>query len=164
MLCEECHKEQATVFLTQVMNGKKVEIHLCAQCAKKQKDFFYGDNPSIQKFMSGLLKNSNDVSQQEIDQKLLCPKCHMTLDEFRRTSKLGCDQCYEAFKPYVNHVLKSVQGSYRHTGKKPLRMNQSQLKDERIDELNSQLKLALMQEDYLEAAKIRDELYKMKEE
>ena len=43
-------------------------------------------------------------------------------------------------------------------------MNQSQLKDERIEELNSQLKLALMQEDYLEAAKIRDELYKMKEE
>ncbi|WZL80260.1 excinuclease ABC subunit B [Vallitaleaceae bacterium 9-2] len=164
MLCEKCHKEQATVFFTQVLNGKKVEIHLCATCAKQQEDLFYGDNPSIQKFMSGLLKNSNDVEQEQIDQNLVCSKCHMTLDEFRKTSKLGCDACYDAFKPYVNHVLKSVQGSYRHTGKKPLRMNQSQLKEEQLEELESQLKLALMQEDYMEAARIRDALYKLKEE
>ncbi len=43
-------------------------------------------------------------------------------------------------------------------------MNQSQLKEEQLEELESQLKLALMQEDYMEAARIRDVLYKLKEE
>ncbi|MBN2222906.1 MAG: hypothetical protein JW708_11915 [Vallitaleaceae bacterium] len=163
MLCEHCHKEVATVFLTQVINNKKVEMHLCSRCAKEQENLLYSYNPSIQQFMSGLMKNSKE--ETEAEQKVLfCTKCNMTLDEFRKKSKLGCDHCYQAFEPYLKHILKSVHGSTEHTGKRPLRSNKGILLQEKLEDLESQLRLALMQEDYIAAAKIRDEIKKLKEE
>ena len=35
MLCQNCHKRQATIHITRVVNGRRVEMHLCAQCAKE---------------------------------------------------------------------------------------------------------------------------------
>ena len=36
MLCEACHKNDATVFYRQSVNGNSSERHLCADCAKKE--------------------------------------------------------------------------------------------------------------------------------
>ncbi len=36
MLCEACHKNNATVFYRQSVNGNSSERHLCADCAKKE--------------------------------------------------------------------------------------------------------------------------------
>ena len=33
MLCQNCKKRQATIHITRIINGRKVEMHLCAQCA-----------------------------------------------------------------------------------------------------------------------------------
>ena len=35
MICDECKKNDATVHLTNIVNGKKTERHLCADCAAK---------------------------------------------------------------------------------------------------------------------------------
>lgn len=35
MLCERCHKNQATAVLTQTLNGRTTTEHLCAECAYK---------------------------------------------------------------------------------------------------------------------------------
>ena len=163
MLCEVCHKEQATVFLTEVINGKKIELHMCAACAAKEKARMYSDD-SFQQFISGLLKLTG--KEEEEDKKPLeeCPGCHMTIDEFRKKSKLGCGQCYEVFKPYIKHIVKSVHGGDSHTGKQPLRLNEKEIKRQEIENLESSLKIALMQEDYQEAAKVRDLLAKAKED
>lgn len=162
MICEVCHKEKATVFLTEIVNGKKVELHMCNTCAAKEKSRMYAED-SFQQFLSGLLKLSQseaDKVEKPIDQ---CPECKMTLDDFRRHSKLGCSSCYDVFRPYVKHVVKSVQGGMNHTGKKPLRQNEKVIRKEQIEQLETDLKLAVMSEDYHEAARIRDLLVRIKE-
>lgn len=35
MLCQNCKKRQATIHITRIVNGKRVEMHLCAQCAQE---------------------------------------------------------------------------------------------------------------------------------
>jgi hypothetical protein len=33
MICEECNRREATVFLTQIINGETIKLGLCAVCA-----------------------------------------------------------------------------------------------------------------------------------
>lgn len=163
MICEVCHKEKASVFLTEIINGKKVELHLCNTCAAKEKSRMYAED-SFQQFLSGLLKLSQTEGGQEEVAVHQCPACKMTLDDFRKHSKLGCANCYEVFRPYVKHVVKSVQGGSSHSGKKPMRLNEKAIRKEHIDKLESDLKLSIMEEDYEKAALIRDELKGLREE
>lgn len=48
-----------------------------------------------------------------------CPRCGMTLEEFRRTGLLGCANCYPYFREELAPVLRRVQGRTVHTGKIP---------------------------------------------
>lgn len=161
MICEVCHKEEATVFLTEIVNGVKTEKHMCNSCAAKEKSRMYSED-SFQQFLTGLLKLTGDEKSRQPKQVSECPKCGMTLDEFRKKSKLGCDTCYESFKPYVKHIVKSVHGGSTHMGKKPKRLLEAEVHKEKIDNLESELKIAIMEEDYMRAAKIRDQLTKLK--
>lgn len=163
MLCEHCHKREANISITQIVQGKKIEVHLCDVCAKEHEYRMYNSNPSFQQFLSGLMKLSG-VEQQNERQTNVCPNCQLTLEEFKKNSKLGCGHCYKAFAPYIKYVFKSVHGGYIHNGKRPLRISKSDILKENIEELESKLRLALMQEDYIDAAKIRDELLKLKED
>ena len=36
MLCQNCHKNEATVHLTQIVDGKVAKFHLCEACAEKK--------------------------------------------------------------------------------------------------------------------------------
>lgn len=163
MICEQCQVQQANVFITEIINGKKVQKHLCHGCAKEKQEKLYNDD-SFQQFLTGLLKlQGNDIKELNNSSKV-CPKCKCTLDEFRKTSKIGCDECYSVFKPYISQIVKRVQGAKLHTGKKPQRLNEKVRISEQILDFEKQLKLALMQEDYHEAARLRDILLKLKEE
>ena len=35
MYCENCHERPANVHFTKIVNGKKMEMHLCEYCAQK---------------------------------------------------------------------------------------------------------------------------------
>lgn len=164
MLCEHCNKREANISLTQIIQGKKIELHLCEVCAKEHEYHVYNSNPSFQQFLGGLMKLSGVEQQQNKQPITNCTKCHLSLDEFKKNSKLGCDECYKVFEPYIKHILKSVHGGYKHTGKRPLRLNKEDILKERIEDVESKLRIALMQEDYLEAARYRDELRHIKED
>jgi protein arginine kinase activator len=161
MECEHCHQQNASVFVTQIINGKKVEMHLCSHCAKEIQSKIYNDD-SFHQFLASLLKLQGDETNVSSNIQKICPKCDMSLEEFKKKSKLGCDECYQVFRPYLNHIIKSVQGGHVHTGKKPLRQDKKEVLIDRIHELESNLKLALMQEDYHEAARIRDLLIQLR--
>jgi protein arginine kinase activator len=105
----------------------------------------------------------SEGNKPRVPQTLTCPKCRLTLDEFRKTSKFGCDACYGTFEPYIKQILKSVQGTFHHTGKEPKRLSRVDAMKHQQEELESKLRIALMQEDYLEAAKLRDALNTFKE-
>ena len=36
MLCDQCKKREAVVHIAKIENGRRTELHLCAECARKQ--------------------------------------------------------------------------------------------------------------------------------
>ena len=115
MLCDQCHKKVATVHLTEIINGKVQELHLCEECALKksqemQKSFSMGD------ILSGLIEGVKPYPAEKV---LVCPQCGLTFQEFRRIGRLGCAGCYNAFRKQLFSVVKAVHSSTQHTGKIP---------------------------------------------
>ena len=124
---------------------------------------------------------------------LQCDNCGMTYHEFTDTGKFGCSDCYDVFSNFLDPVLKNIHGSNTHigrrsrltavekkkvaedvqrahekvNGKSAKNTNQEKKtktdKEEQIQKLNKDLKLAIKEERYEDAAKIRDEIKKMEE-
>lgn len=48
-----------------------------------------------------------------------CGKCGTTLEQFYKTSLLGCEHCYRAFREELLPVLRKLHGVTEHVGKTP---------------------------------------------
>ena len=100
-----------------------------------------------------------------------CENCGLTYDEFMRTGKLGCANCYTAFKDRLEPVLKNLHGSNNHIGRKAINNGVKSKKEkvikkenDKLIKLQDDLKKAIQEERYEDAAKIRDEIKKQEKE
>jgi len=165
MLCVKCQKNPATVHIQQFMlNGVKTELHLCQECTFKL------DNPemliSFENMFKGFLEQMGSkifpmgAGNGSVTFKAATPciRCGMTYDEFKAGGKLGCEVCYKSFHNEVQALLKNVQGSTRHEGKYPRRLGAGILNKRQVSDLRAQLKKAVEDENFEEAAKLRDEI------
>lgn len=167
MECQECHQRQATVHLTQVVNGKKTEIHVCEQCAKQNGYMSYGEeNFKLNDLLTGLFHSegpspfSSQKSQSYAQAaQLKCPTCGLTYQEFARIGKFGCAECYQTFDDRINPILRRVHsGNTTHDGKIPKREGGNLHVRKEIDEYKVQLKQLIEQEEFEEAANFRDKI------
>ena len=187
MLCENCGKHEANVRYTQIINGDKKEMHLCEECSEKlgigNMDFkmpisfssFLGD--FFDEFEKDtLLPELNPIKQ------LACDSCGMTFEEFMNTGKFGCSNCYDIFESKIDPILKNIHGANRHVGrigkigpatnlqeekqtqKNTEKSNNNKAKEpiNKEEKLKQELENAIKEERYEDAAKIRDELKKIK--
>jgi len=150
--------------MQQFLNGQKVELHLCQECA------FKIDNPemlvSLENIFKGFLDqlntkyftNATASGNPMRPPAKVCSRCGMTFDNFKTDGRLGCDICYVSFAKEVEVLLKNVQGSTRHDGKYPRRMGAGILNQRQVSELRSQLKKSVEEENFEEAARLRDEI------
>ena len=96
----------------------------------------------------------------------------MSFDEFMEQGKFGCEECYDAFSPKIDSILKRIQGSNRYAGRKLVGNKESKIefeekpekKETEKEKLQRELKEAIEKENYEEAAKIRDKIKELKEE
>jgi len=158
--------------MQQFLNGQKVELHLCQECA------FKIDNPemlvSLENIFKGFLDQLNTkyfVNSAAPGNPApvrppakACSRCGMTFNKFKTGGRLGCDVCYQSFAKEVEVLLKNVQGSTRHEGKYPRRMGAGILSKRQVTELRSQLKKSIEEENYEEAARLRDEIKALERE
>ena len=158
MLCSECGKNEAKVHVTQIINGKKTESHLCEECAKKHQASF-NSGFSMESLFSAMLNNAFSTSAYTPVKG--CSKCGMTYDEFRSTGKFGCGECIDTFKERLMPVINSIQGYDSHTGKIPKRAGGSFKVKKDIEKLKFQLQQSIEKEEYEKAAKIRDKIREM---
>jgi len=87
-----------------------------------------------------------------------CSVCELNYDEFKTTGKLGCEACYQAFPKEIVTLFKNVQNSSRHEGKYPKRFGTQIRQQQEVDKLRTMLKTAINEENYEEAARIRDQI------
>ena len=184
MLCQNCGKNEVNFRYTQIINGVKKEMALCDKCAKslglESLDFNMPINFS--NFLGDFLNVAADADILPSFTKtgvLQCNECGMTYNEFVDTGKFGCKYCYDIFANVLDPVLKNIHASSNHVGrrsrlsvaekqkvaqdveqahKKATKTVKKDEKQEKIDKLNEELKQAIKEERYEDAAKIRDEI------
>ncbi|MFH2137632.1 MAG: UvrB/UvrC motif-containing protein [Candidatus Omnitrophota bacterium] len=160
MVCQICGKKSATVHLTEIINDAMTELHLCEHCAKEKGIAGLGQPFGLQDLLAGLVDFGAPV---ETGKKniLKCSNCKMTYDDFRKTGRFGCSQCYETFKESLEPLLKKIHGSVQHLGKSPTSGGRDFEQKNELQELHLKLQKAIQAEAFEEAAKIRDQIKKL---
>lgn len=153
MLCEECGINQAEVVMTTVVNGQSTSRHLCRECLKK----YQADN--LQAVLAAVLSTLVSKTQQAPD--ITCPRCGETYAEFQKSGMLGCAECYQAFRKQLTPLLIRSQGRSQHAGRRPPVSEEDQARLSRMEELRKQMEAAVSEENFEEAARLRDELRAM---
>jgi len=155
VICQICGKNDATIHLTEIVNDKMVELHVCEGCAK-EKSVELTPPIAFNDILSGLVNFTGKQTQEALD--VVCPKCKMTFEEFRGKGRLGCCVCYKSFKEELSVLIKNVQGSTHHIGKRPAQMDESIQIEIDIKDLSEKLKSLVEREEFEEAVQIRDKI------
>ncbi|NJD01912.1 MAG: hypothetical protein FIA99_04790 [Ruminiclostridium sp.] len=162
MLCQQCNKRPANVHLTKIVNGSKVEMLLCDQCARGKSQLgFGGFGPSlnINDFLSGFIGLSHiDIHAEHVPKEACCEVCGMGFGDFGKTGKMGCGNCYSKFGEMLKPVLKRLHGNYEHTGKAPAGISKVLEVSREVERLKELLGKAVQNEEYEKAAEIRDRI------
>jgi len=150
MLCENCQQHEASIHVTQVINGVSRELHLCEGCAE-------GSGLNIQSVMSlpeVLFGMAGSGDSKGLERR--CPHCHMRGSDFKKTARLGCPRCYETFEQELRPMLAAMHKGVEHKGKIPTQARQGIETASQLKTLHQQLDQAVRREDYEEAARLRD--------
>ncbi|MEI6437939.1 MAG: UvrB/UvrC motif-containing protein [Candidatus Omnitrophota bacterium] len=115
MKCDKCPKK-ATVHLTEIVDGKAAEMHLCEDCARDQSQHME-QQFGLADLLAGLTDFGKHVPEVP-KESLLCPACGLSYEDFRKFGRFGCAKCYVAFTEHLKTLLKKIHGSNIHLGKK----------------------------------------------
>ena len=184
MLCDNCGKREANVRYSENINGRKKEMHLCEECSEKLGIGKMNFNMPIDfsSFFGGLLEDFGTPDFMPLFDEvktLKCDNCGYTFEDIVNTGRLGCGNCYDVFEERIDPIIKKIQGSNRHVGrtgkiidskigKKFDGNNDNEENDNKkeiseIEKLQNDLKQAIKDERYEDAAKIRDEIKKIED-
>jgi protein arginine kinase activator len=157
LLCQICKQREATVHFTQITNQQKVEMYVCEQCARENNQL----KININNLISGILWTDNIAGIKEKPIFYKCEKCGLTIDEFNNTGMLGCVKCYETFNDSIQTMLKRIHGNVKHHGKVPKKLS-GKIKEARtLQDLKAKLQECIINEDYEQAAQLRDQIRSM---
>ncbi|MBC7784841.1 MAG: UvrB/UvrC motif-containing protein [Burkholderiales bacterium] len=162
MKCENCNNSQATVHLTEIKAGKKIEKHLCEACASQIEGIgaaVKGHQP-INELLTNFVMAHSGLAKEQVAN---CEDCGMSWAEFRQSGLLGCANDYKVFERELAPLIQRAhEGATHHIGKVPSRGQPVGVPARRrtvdMDRLRKDLARAVEAEDYERAAKIRDQI------
>ncbi|HXX41636.1 MAG TPA: UvrB/UvrC motif-containing protein [Chthoniobacterales bacterium] len=93
-----------------------------------------------------------------------CLVCGFTHADFKKTGRLGCSSCYEAFSEVLGSLLKAMHKGTEHVGKIPERAQRVLQLSDRMRSLNESLQKAVAEENYETAASLRDQIKQLESE
>jgi protein arginine kinase activator len=145
--CEECGKNPASVHLTQISANGTVVSHLCEECAREK-------GISITLGETAKPEQAQERASDEPDK--MCANCGLLFSMFRERGRLGCRKCYTSFADDIDKMLTQMHGSCVHHGKRYSRVGDICGSTADIARLRSELERAVENEDFEEAARLRD--------
>lgn len=167
MLCENCHKREAKVKLTQVIGSEKKTLNICTECAEEQGlnnpmlDVSKVFGKIILALLSEHLTIKSEESDYDSDVQGQCSGCGLVWGDFKKTGRLGCPECYDKFMRELKILLRRIHGSNRHIGSS--RETRNQMEQESQQSLKKKLKNAIQNEEYEIAAQLRDRIREMEQ-
>lgn len=174
--CQACGARPAIVEFVQVTGDQRREMSLCRECALS-----IGMRSQVEAFqrLSQLLMQQPALTDITEDMRAAlgttCRHCGLVFEEFVKTGLLGCPECYSEFHDLLKPVLRRLHGVTRKAAEEtieatksaPLRVSHvenepaAEGRAESREQLEMQLNLALLEENYERAAEIRDQLKKL---
>ncbi len=162
--CDLCGEHEACVVVKQMDEGQIRELSVCQDCA----DLCEVNVPAKlidlllegTKVLVGADEETEPHTRPEHEQgggESRCPACRMRVSHFRKTGRLGCATCYETWQGLVDPMLFGMHRSLQYMGKAP--------QEPAVDpaRLRGKLALAIADEDYEQAAVLRDRLRAMEQ-
>ena len=110
-----------------------------------------------------LVQHENPETLQHNNQHedITCNFCNTSFNEYKKTGKLGCGKCYSTFRKQLKPIIEGIYGYSEHIGKFP----KNEFKDTEIvktvEQLKEKLNMAIQEEEYEQAAKLRDEILQL---
>jgi protein arginine kinase activator len=170
MKCEDCHKREAEVKVTQIVNNQKTTLNLCKECANARghNSPFQNVQQHVDEMIGGEGWGAQALNSQTKKQvpDIRCPKCSMSFEQFLKKARFGCGECYRAFRSELEQAMRGIHGASLHRGKSPVHdVSEEADKDsnkvipvKEEERLEAELKKAVEAEDFERAAEIRDKL------
>lgn len=161
MRCDNCGRV-ATYHSIEIVNGNKVEHHLCSDCAssfREELDFMPMTLASVGEFFDFPIS----FKPQKAKRILRCPKCGCTSEDFLKNGKLGCSECYkylhEVVDPAINEVLLTNDMPDKISLKDDINKDIPLATD--LNSLKEQLKCAVKEERFEDAEKLKKQINKL---
>src|SRR5215210_5865309 len=154
MFCDACKSKEASVFLTQIVDGKMQKVNLCDACSKTKGV----DDPTgfaLADLLLGL-GAAQEIEKGGGTQK--CPVCGFSQADFKKTGRLGCAHCYDTFAEGLTSLLKAMHKGTAHTGKVPARLQRIIELETEMKSLQRDLQDAVWDDNYGSAALLRDRI------
>jgi protein arginine kinase activator len=111
MKCDVCESE-ATVFLTQIINGQMTTVNLCDACSKAKGVTDEAGFGLAEAFLSS---GNAEVPSTEA----VCGSCGFTASQLKKIGRMGCPECYSTFREGLDQLLRAMHKGTRHIGKVP---------------------------------------------
>lgn len=160
--CNRCGKD-AVYHSTLIVNGVSQTTNLCRECAIKEGVF----NNQPANIFDDMFAKFADMLPFDKVADVVCPVCKTSLREFKTTGLLGCPNCYDAFREEISNIIKRIAPFEKHKQEavKPIKTVKKRLtKEEKIAELRKDMSLAVQEERYEDAAKIKKQIQKLEAE
>ena len=185
MLCDECARELGIAMPGNLMGGGLFGSALGGAL---------GSMPSPLDMFASAFETPFGLGLEGMvdeDDSVTCPTCGITQGQFTKSGFLGCPDCYKVFSQSIDPLFLRTQMGSKHVGRKPgisdaqkvnvdpeeevpvftqVETKADELPDEEkakhltILEKERLLKKAVQEENYTEAAKLRDEIQALKGE
>jgi protein arginine kinase activator len=148
--CDHC--EQPAIYHdVRILNGVHNTTHLCIKHAIETGVSLGPIDLSV------VLHASQGIPHS--DTSKACLDCGMTLGQYKEKSLLGCPTCYETFREELENIIAKVQDNHsHHIGRAPKHAHVDISRHLQIRRILKQLDSAVNQEDYEQAAVLRDQL------
>jgi protein arginine kinase activator len=162
MKCQQCDRP-ATFHITDLVDGKPEEVHLCEACAQSFLAPSGDEAADVMPAMAGLLAQQLAVGETadqlaRLDERA-CPICGITFLEFRKQGRLGCPHDYVFFAEELEPLLLNIHDETHHIGKVPKRCSSGADKQTQLIRLRREMKDAVTKEEYEKASQLRDEIH-----
>jgi protein arginine kinase activator len=158
MKCQICHKNDASIKFTYIINGVKSETLFCRQCAEEKgmNNPFHAMQPLLEQMVLSMIqeKKSKELRRAAFSQKI-CTGCGLSFQSFLDSGRLGCPKCYTSFHEELKPLLRRIHGTTHHTTTKHRTRVQASNKRV-IERLQKELAAAVEEEEFERAAVLRD--------
>lgn len=125
MLCEKCHKNEASVSIKTIIDGVVENRNLCTVCANKeglfQTGFAFDSIPMSNYIGQHLFSFPFETSTRSRDEtaaihknETKCLTCGESLSDFKQTGLFGCSECYQTYRDLIRSMLDEIQGAHKH--------------------------------------------------